>query len=218
MVCTQHLCLWRCPWPIKNVSRQRLCGKVCGTHRRRSKAPVCNISTAAHDRSKEISLIGLSDVLKREHKAAERCHICLKEFSDPQNKKVGDHCRYTGWYRRAAHNNCNLKYRIPDHIPIVFHNLSGYDAHLFIKELGRRFNKNDIGVIAENKEKYISFNVKINIKLAGLRNKDGKEVPKNVQLGFIDSCMSFRRTFLSWWTTVFLERRWKISGTTRIWS
>ena len=75
--------------------------------------------------------------------------------------------------------------------------MSGYDAHLFIKELGRRFNKNDIGVIAENKEKYISFNVKINVKLAGLRNKDGKEVPKNVQLGFIDSCMSFRRTFLS---------------------
>ena len=46
-----------------------------------------------------------------------------------------------------------MKYRITDYIPIVFHNLSGYDNHLFIKELGRRFNKNDIGVIAENKEK-----------------------------------------------------------------
>ena len=79
----------------------------------------------------------------------------------------------------------------------MFHNLSGYDVHLFIKELGKRFNNKDIEDIAENKEKYISFNVKINIKLAGLRNKDGKEVPKNVQLGFIDSCMSFRRTFLS---------------------
>ena len=92
----------------------------------------------------------LTDVLKREHEAAEKCHICLKEFNDPKNKKVRDHCHYTGLYRGAAHNNCNLKYRIPDHIPIVFHNLSGYDAHLFIKELGRRFNKNDIGVIAEN--------------------------------------------------------------------
>ena len=69
----------------------------------------------------------------------------------------------------------------------MFHNLSGYDAHLFIKELGRRFNKNDIGVIAENKEKYISFNVKINVKLAGTRNEDGKEVHKNIQLRFIDS-------------------------------
>ena len=69
----------------------------------------------------------------------------------------------------------------------MFHNLSGYDAHLFIKELGRRFNKNDIGVIAENKEKYISFNVKINVKLAEVRNEDGKEVYKNIRLRFIDS-------------------------------
>ena len=69
----------------------------------------------------------------------------------------------------------------------MFHNLSGYDAHLFIKELGRRFNKNDIGVIAENKEKYISFNIKINVKLAGVKYKDGTEVCKNIQLRFIDS-------------------------------
>ena len=72
-----------------------------------------------------------------------------------------------------------MKYKILDHIPIVFHNLSGYEAHLFIKELGKRLNKNDIGDIAENKEKYISFNIKINVKLAGVRDKDGKEVHKN---------------------------------------
>ena len=130
----------------------------------------------------------LTDVLKREHEAAEKCPICLKEFNDPKHKKVRDHCHYISLYRGAAHNNCNLKYRIPDHIPIVFHNLSGYDAHLFIKELGRRFNKNDIGVIAENKEKYISFNVKINVKLAGVKYKDGTVVSKNIQLRFIDSC------------------------------
>ena len=65
-----------------------------------------------------------------------------------------------------------MKYKIPDHIPNVFHNLNGYDAHLFIKELGRRFNKDDIGVIAEHKEKYISFNVKINVRLARVKDKD----------------------------------------------
>ena len=73
-----------------------------------------------------------------------------------------------------------MKYKIPDHIPIVFHNLSGYDAHLFIKELGRKFNKDDIGVIAENKEKYISFNVKINVK--------SNLVQQSIQLRIIDSC------------------------------
>ena len=128
-------------------------------------------------------MTGLTDVLKREHEAAEKCHICLKELNDPKNKRVRDHCHYMGLYRGAAHNNCNLKYRIPDHIPIGFHNLNGYDAHLFIKELGRRFKRDDIGVIAENKEKYISFNVKINV-----RNEDGTEVCKNIQLRFIDSC------------------------------
>ena len=122
----------------------------------------------------------LTDVLKREHEAAEKCHICLKEFNDPRNRKVRDHCYYSGEYRGAAHNNCNLKYKIPDHIPIVFHNLSGYDAHLFIKELGRKFNKDDIGVIAENKEKYISFNVKINVK--------SNLVQQSIQLRIIDSC------------------------------
>ena len=101
-----------------------------------------------------------------------------KEFNNPRNRRVRDHFHYTGEYRGAAHNNCNLKYKIPDHIPIVFHNLIGYDAHLFIKELRRKFNKNDIGVIAENKEKCISFNVKINVKLAGVRDKDGKNVHK----------------------------------------
>ena len=132
-------------------------------------------------------MTSLTDVLKREHEAAAKCHICLKEFNDQRNKKVRDHYHYTAEYGGAAHNNCYLKYKIRDHIPIVFHNLSGYDAYLFIKELGRKFNKDDIGVIAENKEKYISFNVKINVKLAWVKDKDGKEVCKNIQLRFIDS-------------------------------
>ena len=60
-------------------------------------------------------MIERSDVLKKEHKTAERCHVCrLKEFNDPWNKKVRDHCHYTGLYREVAHNNCNLKYWIPD--------------------------------------------------------------------------------------------------------
>ena len=56
---------------------------------------------------------------------------------------------------------------------------------MFIKELERKFNINDIEVIAENKEKYISFN--INGKFAGVKDNDGKEVHKNIKLRFIDS-------------------------------
>ena len=90
-----------------------------------------------------------------------KCHICLKEFKY-DDIKVRDHCHYTGQYRGPAHRSCNLRYTIPNYIPIVFHNLSGYDAHLFIRELVKKFNTGKIGVITENKEKYISFNVDIN--------------------------------------------------------
>ena len=33
-------------------------------------------------------MIKLTDVQKREHKAAENCHIFLKEFNDPKNRRV----------------------------------------------------------------------------------------------------------------------------------
>ena len=51
-------------------------------------------------------------------------------------------------------------YRITSYIPVVFYNLLGYDAHLFIKELGRH-SKDTMGVIAKNKEDYISFSVDV---------------------------------------------------------
>ena len=62
------------------------------------------------------------------------------EFSEGEEedfKKVIDHCHLTGKYRGAAHNICNLKYVIPKFVPVVIHNLSGYDSHLFIKNLGK---------------------------------------------------------------------------------
>ena len=54
-----------------------------------------------------------------------------------KNYKVRDHCHYTSKYRGAAHNICNLRYKVPKEIPIVFHNCSIYDYHFIIKELGK---------------------------------------------------------------------------------
>ena len=65
---------------------------------------------------------------------ARECHICFKPFG-ANDRKVRDHCHYSGLYRGAAHSSCNLQYKIPNYIPVVFHNLAGYDAHLFIREL-----------------------------------------------------------------------------------
>ena len=94
----------------------------------------------------------------KSYKSSRECHICYKPFN-PEDPKVRDHCQYTDCYRGPAHRNCNLRYRIPSYIPVIFHNLSGYDAHLFIKELGKHCN--DIGVIAKTKRTTLPFRLKL---------------------------------------------------------
>ena len=91
---------------------------------------------------------------------ATKCHICFKPFSE-KKKKVRDHCHYSGLYRGAAHSSCNLQYKIPIYIPVIFHNLAGYDAHLFIRELAKYTTC--MGLIAKNTEDYISFSIKVEV-------------------------------------------------------
>ena len=118
----------------------------------------------------------------KEYNHVTKCHICFKPFKE-DNKKVRDHCHYSSIYRGAAHSRCNLKYKIPSYIPIVFHNLTGYDAHMFIKELVKHGSK--IRVIAKKTEDYISFS--INIEVDKYIDKNGEEKPKEITLRFIDS-------------------------------
>ena len=110
-----------------------------------------------------------------------KCWICKGELN---NDKVKDHCHFTGRYRGARHNSCNLKYRKPNFTPVAFHNLSGYDAHFFIKNLG--FNAGNIDCIPNNEERYISFTK--NIKVGSYRNNKGETEPKYHKIRFIDSC------------------------------
>ena len=85
---------------------------------------------------------------------ASDCWICGEELG---NDRVRDHCHFTGRYRGPAHNSCNLKYRKPKNISVFFHNLSGYDSHLFIKKLASTNKNENIKCIPNNEEKYISF-------------------------------------------------------------
>ena len=80
-------------------------------------------------------------------------------------KKVRDHCHFTGKYRGDAHTICNLRYKVPHEIPVQFHNGSGFDFHLIIKELAGEFKGEDIECLAENTEKHISFSVAIKKKM-----------------------------------------------------
>ena len=76
-----------------------------------------------------------------------------------------------------------MRYKIPSYIPVEFHNLSGYDAHLFIRELGA--HTSEMGVIAKNKEDYISFSIKVPVEK--YIDKNGEEKGKLIELRFIDS-------------------------------
>ena len=119
---------------------------------------------------------------EKQFNKASDCWICGEYLG---NDRVRDHCHFTGRYRGPAHNNCNLKYRKPKIISVFFHNLSGYDSHLFIKKLGTPDKKENIDCIPNNEEKYISFSKTI---ITGqYTNKKGEIKDKTFKIVFKDS-------------------------------
>ena len=109
--------------------------------------------------------------------------LYAKKNLQKKNSKVRDHDHYSSKYRASACRNCNLKYKQPLFIPILFHNLNSYDCHLFVKILGEEAldksagltSKSKLKLIPDNEEKYISFS-----KL--LKTDEGI-----IELRFIDS-------------------------------
>ena len=135
-----------------------------------------DVKTIANIKPKE--MIFTEEDEKQFNKASD-CWICGEYLG---NDRVRDHCHYTGRYRGPAHNSCNLKYRKPKSISVFFHNLSGYDSHLFIKKIGCTINKKEnLKCIPYNEEKYLSFTKTI---VTG-QNKEGKD--KTFDIVFKDS-------------------------------
>ena len=106
-------------------------------------------------------MIKLTDNEKEQHKNSKRCFLCNKGFSCSREsehyknyKKVRDHDHYTG-----KHSICNLQYKIPKEIPVVFHNGSNYDYHFIINELAKGVD--GMECLGENTEKYITIKVPI---------------------------------------------------------
>ena len=66
-------------------------------------------------------------------------------------------------------------------VNLEFHNLSGYDAHLFIKQLATKINHGEINCIAENSEKYITFSFPMNVECM---NKNGEIFKKKITIQF----------------------------------
>ena len=138
-----------------------------------------DVKTIANIEPKE--MIFTEEDIKHFNNASD-CWICGEKL---ENDRVRDHCHFTGRYRGPAHNKCNLKYRKPKNIPVFFHNLSGYDSHLFIKKLASSDKNENIDCIPNNEEKYISFSK--TIVTGQYTNKKGKIKNKTFKIVFKDS-------------------------------
>ena len=132
---------------------------------------------------------------EKNHNKQKVCHIYRKEFNtgdnDKKYHKVKDHCHYTGKYRGAAHDICNLRYKTSKEIPVVFDNDFKYDYHFIIKNLAEEF-EGEFECLDENTEKYITFSVLIKKEIT---RKD-KIVKISYKIKFIDS-FRFMSTSLS---------------------
>ncbi len=127
------------------------------------------------------------------HEKTESCYACGIEFKatrvnektkkEEKVIKCADHCHITGKYRGAACDKCNLRMRVPKFVPVLFHNLEGYDAHLFVKSLG--LEEGDIKCIPKTDEKYISFSK--SIPMETIVSDDGKEKTVCLEMRFLDS-------------------------------
>ncbi|XP_068690149.1 uncharacterized protein [Montipora foliosa] len=105
---------------------------------------------------------------EKEFQKANECHICNKKYNE-NDVRVRDHCHITGKYRGSAHQDCNLNFRLTEKIPVMFHNLRGYDSHFIMQEIGEIVKKHtytnkkgetcqmNINAIPNNMEKYMAF-------------------------------------------------------------
>ena len=106
---------------------------------------------------KKVEPMSLTRENEQAFQAATVCHICHKPLG---NDKVRDHDHLQAGhnYRGAAHNACNLNFKQAQFIPVVFHNLRGYDSHIIMSGVGKLQPKK-ISCIPNNMEKYISFSI-----------------------------------------------------------
>ena len=99
------------------------------------------------------------------YESASHCWICKKELGNFKTKpKVRDHCHFTYQYRGPAHKSCNLKLKIKPgltKIPVVFHNLKGYDSHLIMQKI---HTAKETSLVSQTMQKSISLSAWVNLK------------------------------------------------------
>ena len=140
-------------------------------------------------------------------KSKKVCHTRKEKFCHDKNKKkVRGHRHYKRKFSGAAHSECNLRYKVPKEIPVVFRNGSTYDYHFIIKKLTEEF-EGKFECLGENTEKYITFSVL-------LQNQDGNSKKITQKLKFIDS---YRLMSTSLSNLVDVDRKFMIKNARSAW-
>ena len=113
----------------------------------------------------------MTEVDEQHFKTMDGCHICGEKYTD-KDVCIRDHCHITGKFRGSAHQEFNLKLRIKPEdikIPVIFHNLRGYDSHFIMQQIeeiakkhaytNKKGEKQDLNIntIPNNMEKYMAF-------------------------------------------------------------
>ncbi len=95
---------------------------------------------------------------EKKHRYAKKCYLCGDAFNSKLTAKckVRDHDHRTGCFRGSACASCNINYFSNRYLPIVFHNLRGYDSHFIIKKAYESQAKN-VNAIPNSNEKFMTF-------------------------------------------------------------
>lgn len=107
----------------------------------------------------------MEDEDEMSHSESKRCFMCNITF-DSKNRKVRDHNHLLKHrnYRAALCSNCNLTYASDElkNVPVICHNMSGFDGHLILSELNKLKSRlGTLKVIPRNKQRYLCFNLGI---------------------------------------------------------
>ena len=90
-----------------------------------------------------------------EEEIFQKACSCCGGLFEVGDERVQDHCHISCKFRGAGHFSCNANFKISKKVPVIFHNLKGYDGHLIMKELSS-FDVS-IDVIPCGMEKYMAF-------------------------------------------------------------
>ncbi|KAK3107269.1 hypothetical protein FSP39_010803 [Pinctada imbricata] len=94
---------------------------------------------------------------KERFKTSTKCYICRRNFNE-RIGKVRDHCHITGKFRGASCSRCNLQFKQPNFIPVVFHNLKNFDMHLLMSGIGK-WKDEEIKCIPNSSERFLSISL-----------------------------------------------------------